>query len=116
MTKIIYNACYGGFSISLEAALRGREISNNPKWGGVLQGEAYPDGEIRTMGHGYGREIPRNDSTLVQVFEELGCHRASGGFANLQLRELPAGIKYRIDEYDGYESVMTIDEYEWEVA
>ena len=52
---------------------------------------------------------------LAQVVEELG-DAASGRFAKLKIRELPAGTKYRIDEYDGNESVVTMDEYEWSVA
>jgi len=34
----------------------------------------------------------------------------------LQIRELPEGTLYRIDEYDGRETVMTQDEYTWRVA
>jgi len=29
---------------------------------------------------------------------------------------LEPGTQYRIDEYDGMESVMTIDDYEWSIA
>lgn len=59
--------------------------------------------------------IERDDPVLVQVVEELGAG-ASGRHARLGIAELPAGTLYRIDEYDGMESVMTQDDYEWRVA
>jgi hypothetical protein len=52
---------------------------------------------------------------LVQVVEELG-EKANDSFADLYIVELPAGTVYRIDEYDGRESVMTNDDYDWSVA
>jgi hypothetical protein len=51
----------------------------------------------------------------VQVVEELGAD-ADGQYAELAIADVPAGTKYRIDEYDGVESVMTIDDYHWSVA
>jgi len=61
------------------------------------------------------REIERNDPALAQVVEELG-DRANGSHAELRIFEVSAGTLYRIDEYDGSESVMTQDTYEWKVA
>lgn len=61
------------------------------------------------------RDIERADPVLVQVVEELG-QEASGQFAELRITEIPTGTKYRIDEYDGKECVMTIDDYNWETA
>jgi hypothetical protein len=52
---------------------------------------------------------------LVQVVEELGAE-ANGECAHLRISDLPPGTLYRIDEYDGYESVATNDSYEWSVA
>jgi len=98
MTKIVFNADYGGFGLSKKAILRYWEI----------KGEIPPD-------DWYDREVYRGDPILVQVVEELGKD-ANDGFSKLAIRELEPGTKYRIDEYDGYESVMTIDDYEWSVA
>jgi len=39
-----------------------------------------------------------------------------GGFADLQIEDVPAGIAYRIDEYDGNERVMTNSSYDWKIA
>jgi hypothetical protein len=59
--------------------------------------------------------IERNDPALAQVVEELG-DKANGSCAKLRIQEVPAGTLYRIDEYDGSESVMTHDAYDWNVA
>jgi hypothetical protein len=95
MTKIVYNACFGGFGLSDEARIRYQELSG--------------------VEPGYDYELSRTDPVLVQVVEELGP-RASDRYAELFIAEVPAGTRYRIDEYDGLESVMTVDDYEWSIA
>lgn len=47
---------------------------------------------------------------LVQVVEELG-DKANGEYAKLRIEEVYGS--YRIDEYDGNESVMTSGDYDW---
>lgn len=94
MTKIVYNACYGGFSLSDEG------FALYTEYGGVAE-SMY--------------DIDRTEPALVNAVEELGA-RANGRYANLKIRELPTGTRYRIDEYDGSERVITIDEYEWRTA
>ena len=96
MTRIVYNTCYGGFGLSAEAEARYQELS----------------GVERVYVYG----ISRTDPILLQVIDELGIDAASGRFARLAIAEVPAGTRYRIDEYDGLESVMTVDDYEWSVA
>ena len=98
MTKIVYNACYGGFSLSEKAIKRYWE----------LKGETYPE-------DWWDRSIDRADPILVQVVEELG-ESANGAFAELKIRPLVKGTLYRIDEYDGLEQVMTQNDYDWSVA
>ena len=97
MTKIVYNACYGGFSLSQAAIDRYLELTGRE------------DDDL------YDRGIERTDPALVQVVEELGA-KANGMCAELFITEVPAGTLYRIDEYDGLESVMTKDDYDWKVA
>lgn len=97
MTKIVYNACFGGFRLSSNAVQLGREISGDPMWG-----EDQDD-------------IPRHDPVLVQVVEQLGV-KACTRVSNLCIAEVPSGTEYRIDEYDGAESVQTKDSYDWIVA
>lgn len=106
MTKIAYNNRFGGFSLSRAAILRGRKISGDSEWGGcVLKNDDY----------GYLRDHSRTDPILIRVIEELGI-KANGPCANLAITDIPAGSQYRIDEYDGNERVMTIDDYDWQTA
>ena len=60
-------------------------------------------------------DIRRDDPFLVQVVEELG-KEASHDAADLRIVDLPAGTKYRISEYDGYETIETIDDITWSIA
>jgi hypothetical protein len=58
--------------------------------------------------------LSRNDPFLAQVVEELG--KEAGNSSCLMIREIPEGTKYTIVEYNGMETVMTIDEHKWSVA
>ena len=116
MTKIVYNGCYGGFSLSRAAILLARKLSGDPKWGGVcIKGDAYPGGQLCEHDFGHIDGIERHDPFLVAAVERLG-NKADGGCANLCICELPKGTLYRIDEYDGNESVVANEEYDWKVA
>lgn len=92
MNKIVYNGCYGGFGLSDEAK----------KLYSKLSGKGFSEWST-----------PRHCPFLVQVVETLGCD-ANGFCAHLEIYETEAN-KYRIDEYDGSESVITEDEQEWVV-
>lgn len=113
-TKIVYNACYGGFSLSHEAIRRYAEIK-----GIVLKEEPNEYGSVdfsyENGDYFSAYDFDRTDPALVQVVEELG-DAASGISADLTITDVLVGTKYRIDEYDGNEAVMTIDDYEWKVA
>lgn len=54
----------------------------------------------------YAHDIDRDDPDLVAVVEEMGS-LANGQYAQLTVVEIPDGVKWEIDEYDGNE---TIDE------
>ena len=118
MTKIVYNACYGGFSLSDEAILRYAEIvgikliSGKTRFGNTEFTYINEDGEEAYF---YDRELSRKDPVLVQVVEELG-EKADGPCAFLQIAEVPAGTLFRITEFDGYEAVETQEYIDWEVA
>lgn len=92
--KVVYNACYGGFGLSEKAISLGRKISGDPHW---------PECED---------SLPRHDGVLVAVVEQLG-DKASGRYAKLRIGIV--GNMYRIDEYDGYESVQEPNDIEWVV-
>ena len=139
MTKIVYNACFGGFGLSHEAVLRYAEIKGitlyvkddsfftsyylcPPEEYERLQKEdkeitavVYKRYERSNKMYFSPRDIARNDPALVQVVEELG-DKANGNYAELRIEELEDGTMYRIDEYDGRETVETKDSYDWKVA
>ena len=83
MTKVVYSPAYGGFGLSEKAIELYEKISGTP-----IISES---------------EILRHDIVLVQVVEQLGAN-ASSVFADLQIFEIP-GCEYKIEEYDGNESV-----------
>lgn len=84
MPKVVINTCYGGFGLSDKAKDRLRELGLEFKW-------QY--------------DIPRHHPLLVQVVEELG-EEASDPYAKLKVEEINSNL-YKIDEYDGLESVLT---------
>lgn len=123
MNKIVYNACYGGFGLSQEAVLKYAELKGitlypeQDRWTTLYW--THPEANSKDW-HKWGKyyfdssEFERHDSVLVKVVEELGSKRASGECAELRIYETQYSI-YRIDEYDGLESVITKAEDEWVV-
>jgi hypothetical protein len=55
--------------------------------------------------------MPRHHPLLIQVIEELG-KEASGDYSNLCISKIDSPL-YKIDEYDGSESVVTPDDIGW---
>lgn len=119
MTKIVYNACFGGFGLSHEAIMRYGELANlNLLYvpGEHSWNNSYYKDSIQDDDHYFSdNDISRTDPFLVQVVEELGA-KANDTYSELAICELAPGTKYRIDEYDGNEAVLTIDDYDWSVA
>lgn len=93
MNKIVYNACFGGFHLSDE----GEELYHK------LSGEYFNVWDT-----------VRHDPLLIEVVETLGEEGASGRYAALRIYETESN-QYRIDEYDGSESVITEDNQHWVV-
>ena len=144
MTKIVYNRCFGGFSVSRKAIERYAERKGltlyweTSKYGletaWTIPPEARPTELEGDAWHKATQEerisynqfladhrlspytgFSRTDPDLVAVVEELG-KEASGFCADLAIAEIPEGARYRIDENDGNELVMTPDDYEWSIA
>ncbi len=93
MTKVVYNGCFGGFSFSEEACKRLLE----------LEVEGADD---------YGsRSVCRHDPLVIQVVEEMG-EKANGRCARLSIAMVKGNL-YRIDEYDGSESVQEPSDIPW---
>ena len=101
--KVVYNSCYGGFSISLACANRMAELGNKE----AAELITAPAGRF----YGYLEETPRHDPTLVQAVEELGT-AAEGRTSSLCVHEI-SGHKYIIKEYDGAETVVEPDDIKW---
>lgn len=137
MTKVVYNACYGGFNLSREACKRywefqGKEVwiengdfldmftvwlvppeervDEQKDWRSMTQNERIAFNEQYSKQTWCDREVSRHDPILVQVVEELG-EKADGMCAKLAIAEVSG--PYRIDEYDGNETVVEPDGYDW---
>ena len=95
--KVVYNACNGGFSISTEAWAR--MLALGYEGAGIVY-----ENSVRIY------DCKRHDSILVQAVEELG-YKADGDFACLKIAEVSG--PYRIQEYDGYETVYEPGNYDW---
>tara|TARA_R110000824_G_scaffold398695_1_gene603094 strand:+ start:289 stop:597 length:309 start_codon:yes stop_codon:yes gene_type:complete len=99
MKKVVINTCYGGFGVSEKA----RILYN--QYAAVKGMETFEDC------YGISCEISRHCSILIRVVEELGSE-ANGKYAKLYIEEIYGEI-YRIDEYDGYESVIEPSDQTW---
>lgn len=53
------------------------------------------------------RDIPRDDPLLIRVVEELGV-LASDAYAELKIVEIPDGVEWVINDYDGNESLEEV--------
>lgn len=101
--KVVINKCYGGFSISKKAAefmaSRGNELA--------IQALADRKGNF----HYDSIHVMCNDDfefrtnlDLITAVEILG-DEANGECAKLKIIEIPDGVEYVIEEYDGMEHV-----------
>ena len=114
-TKVIINACYGGFSLDDEAKreyLRrtGQTWTEEDSGYRIVGPNFYVEGKLWTE-----RTLPRTDPALIALVEEWG-DRANGMCANLKVETVPEGSLYRIDEYDGFEGIEYRDDIDWETA
>jgi hypothetical protein len=129
--KVVINTCFGGFGLSQRAVMRYAELKGIKLYryydqitlevygpgrldeGGLVHYTTQPVkcdkhsvliGDIPEGVYFSERDIERNDPLLVQVVEELGPD-ANGRCAKLSVIEIPDGINYEIDEYDGNEHI-----------
>jgi len=129
--KIAINKCWGGFGLSHAAIMRYAEISGVPLYpfvntkksdGGTnfdifepyIGQKSYSihystqplkdDGKYEDNSYWYYGSLERNDPILIQVIEELG-EKASGDLSKVVIKDIPDGIEYEIDDYDGMETI-----------
>jgi len=107
--KVVYNSCFGGFSISKKCAERMAELGSEEAKA-MLQEHANDD---MPFWHG-GWDGDRHDPMLVEAIEKLG-DEASGDCASL-VRVTIEGDRYIISEYDGRESITTPEDINWVVV
>lgn len=111
MHKVVYNACYGGFSLSMSAIEWLNVHCEDPELRQLIkdnlgQSELHLTYEIVDF-----FDNKRHHKDLVAVVEALGDN-ASGGCAALAIATI-SGKQYRIEEYDGSEEVVTPEDSDW---
>lgn len=123
--RIVINKCFGGFGLSDAAYEKLIEwgvpvrayVQQKQNERGLYLPEPQNDGEVvfdRTLSPGesvaFGRywetwtDGSRTHPLVLRVVEELG-DAANGDFAQLCIVEVPDGIEWEIDEYDGNERI-----------
>ena len=116
MKKIVLNKCYGGFEISdkaIKELLKRRGIkfkTIKDEYGSVIFLNEK-DEEIDLYYR--DRLNVRTDEYLIKLIEEKGSEFASGCCSRLEVEEVQEGEKFIIDEYDGYEQIKYIDDFDW---
>jgi hypothetical protein len=102
--KVVLNNCFGGFSISREAAefmaARGNELAKTELDESSIKCKWYGYGYTSDCSDGYSR----TDPDLIAAVEILG-DKANGRHAKLKVVEIPDNIEYDIESYDGAESI-----------
>ncbi len=76
----------------------------NKDWHELTDDEKKASNDLRSQHQIDSRPENRADPLLVQVVEELG-EAANGACAKLKVVEIPDGVDYEVDEYDGFESI-----------
>ena len=84
-----------------------------------------------SSGYGAGwstwNEVDPTDARFNRLFEEGKWKEAAalceslelgytGGAKQVSIKWVPEGTKFVIDEYDGSETLMTIDDYNWRTS
>ena len=85
--KVLINSCYGGFSFSEDFINHINSLTKN-----------------QLVNH-YDL-FARNNQFLVEEAIKFGLEKASGMCAKLSIVEIPDGLDYYINEYDGYEHIQ----------
>lgn len=143
--KIVINSCYGGFSLSPKGEQRYLELKGLDSYFYKQSKYNYTDGTMEfvrldniddvpglffyctTYDQGktlpdypkdifHSRDLKRSDPILVQAVEELGAE-SFGKCAELEVVDIEKGRWFKINEYDGLESIQYRDiDDEWILA
>ena len=107
--KIVINKCHGGFGLSEKALYRYAELAGFTLVVGEktsLYTQYYKD-EVSDDNYFSNYEIKRDDPILIQVVEELG-EESHNRYSDLKVVEIPDGVGWTIEEYDGMEWVAEV--------
>ena len=113
--KVVINAQHGGFSVNRTGwlwlkergqvdalkqldPLRPQDPDEDDRWY-TLRKKGGFDADMLL------RYITRTDPLLIEMIETLGSAAVSGELATLKIVEIPAGVAWEIEEYDGLEWV-----------
>lgn len=111
--KVVYNNCFGGFSLSKKAGEWLLEHNIEEPYKSAIEDDIQKINDPESIITSVYSEIPRHHPLLVQCVEELG-KAANGECAKLVIKEIYSNI-YKIDEYDGNETIITRDTIDWVV-
>lgn len=130
--RVVINKCYGGFGLSPLAQVayakrKGKDLTfyhqikyefrdGYDEYERVELPESGPIAHALTKdfgprilklqdGYYWYPTIERGDPDLLAVIDEMGCEAASDSMAKLRVVEIPDGVEWEIDEYDGMERV-----------
>ena len=93
--KIAVNRCFGGFCVSGAVF---KELGKDWDGYGFLCNKDF--GIEESLSDAY-----RAHPDLIAAIEAVGVEKASGELAKLEIVDIPDGISWEIDEYDGLETV-----------
>jgi hypothetical protein len=107
--EVVINKCFGGFGLSTKAVewLRKNGYESGDKC--KLKDEEYDDGS-GTVDKWTAPVVPKRSREfrcspgVIKVVKELG-DEANGKHAELKVVEVPDGVDWVIDEYDGNETI-----------
>ena len=95
--KVVINRCYGGIGFSKAVF---------DELGIKYVGYGFLGNEELGLG-GYGDEW-RVCPPLIAAIEKIGLEKSSGEFASLEIVDIPDGVNWEIDDYDGIETIHEV--------
>ncbi len=108
--KIVKNTCYGGFGLSHEAHVelakrKGLTICWREEYS---MHHYYTSPDMNDDSYWYpASDMERTDPDLIAVIEKLG-KKSWGQSAELGVVDIPDGVEYEIDNYDGIETIHEV--------
>jgi hypothetical protein len=109
--RIVINAKYGGFSLSLEATqlYLKRSMIKYTTVDRASRDETTRYGPLILVDTDIweNRNVKRDDPVLVDVVRDLK-EKANGQYAKLKIVEIPADVKWAIAEIDGREWIEEV--------